>query len=326
MTQRIVSLLPSATEIICALGARAELVGVSHECDFPADVVGLPVLTKPKIRTDAPSGEIDRDVREVVKQALAVYDLDVDALRALAPDVIVTQDICDVCAVSFPQVQEAAKSIVGKDVKVVNLHPERLADIWADIRKVASALGREAAGEALLASMDARVKAVSDRAQRTSTRPSILTIEWIDPIMIGGTWMPELAERCAAKALVTTSGQKAPTLTKPQLEALDPDLVIVKPCGFPLDRTLAEIPTLRKNLPWEDWDAPLNGLVYLCDGNQYFNRPGPRIVDSLEILAACIHPKQFRDFRQKYAKWVAEVSLDESLKRWDEEYIGIEGV
>lgn len=326
MARRIVTLLPSATEIVCALGARSELVGVSHECDFPADVPGLPVLTRPRIDPKKSSGEIDRDVRAIVKQALTVYDLDVERLRELAPDVIVTQDVCDVCAVSLAQVLEAAKQLAGKDVQVVSLRPARLADIWADIRKVGSAIGRDAQAEALLRSMDERVAAVKERAARTSTRPTILTIEWTDPVMVGGTWMPELAELCSATALLARAGEPAPTVDRAALEAISPDLVVVKPCGFPLERTLGEIPTLKRNLPWEDWDAPLNGLVYLCDGNQFFNRPGPRIADSLEILAACIHPKQFRDFRQKYAKFVAEVTLDLTLKRWDEEYIGLEGM
>jgi iron complex transport system substrate-binding protein len=322
---KIVTLLPSATEIVCALGARESLAGVSHECDYPPGVEGLPVLTKARVDVKASSGKIDRDVRAILKDSLAVYDLDVEKLRAIAPDVIVTQDLCDVCAVSLDQVREAAKAITGKAVQIVSLRPLRLGDIWADIRRVGEAIGRAPEAEALLKGLDARVQIVKDRAARCSARPKILTIEWIDPVMVGGTWMPELAELCSATSLLAKAGERAPTVTREQLEAIDPDLVVVKPCGFPLERTLTEIPTLRDNTPWTDWDAPLNGLVYICDGNQYFNRPGPRIADSLEILAACIHPKQFRDFRQKYAKSVAEVVLDLEVKRWDEEYIGIEG-
>jgi iron complex transport system substrate-binding protein len=325
MNGTIVSLLPSATEIVCALGARSRLVGISHECDYPADVKGLPILTKPKVNIHGTSGEIDRDVRAVLQSALAVYDLDLELLRSLAPDCIVTQDLCDVCAVSFDQVREAAKSVVGKEVKIVNLHPKRLDDIWNDIKNVGDAIGHAAQAEELLRSLKARVDAVRDRALRTSVRPKILTIEWLDPVMVGGTWMPEMAELCAATALLAKAGEPAPKVSREQLDSIDPDLVVIKPCGFDVPRTLKEVPLLQKNLPWTDWDAPLNGLIYVVDGNQYFNRPGPRIADSLEILAACVHPKQFRDFRQKYAKWVVEVQLDLDVKRWDEEYIGIEG-
>lgn len=321
---KIVSLLPSATEIVCALGARAELAGVSHECDFPADVKGLPVLTSPKFSTDAPSGQIDRSVRETAKNSLAVYNLNRELLKSIAPDVIVTQDLCDVCAVSYTEVCEAAKDIVGKEVKIVNLKPERLNDIFQDIQKVAAAIGRQAEGEKLVASLRARVEVVRDRASRTSVRPEILTIEWLDPIMAGGTWMPELIELCSAVPLITKAGEKAPTLTLEQLEKLDPDCVVIKPCGFDVARTVKEVQLLKANLPWGDWDAVMQARIFVCDGNQYFNRPGPRIVDSLEILAACIHPKQFRDFRIQYAKSVVEIQMDLTVKRWDDEYIGIE--
>lgn len=321
---RIVSLLPSATEIVCALGARAELVGVSHECDYPADVKGLPILTSPKINTKTSSLQIDKAVREAAKESLAVYNLDRAKLKSLAPDVIVTQDLCDVCAVSYTEVCEAAKDIVGKEVKIVNLKPERLGDIFSDIEKVASAIGRAPQAVKVVSELKARVDVVRDRASRTSVRPEVLTIEWLDPIMPGGTWMPELIECCAAAPLITKPGEKSPTIQLSQLESLDPDCVVIKPCGFNLERTISEAEILRKNLPWMDWDAVMQGRIFICDGNQYFNRPGPRIVDSLEILAACIHPKQFRDFRRKYASSVVELQMDFTIKRWDEEYIGIE--
>lgn len=321
---RIVSLLPSATEIICALGARSELIGISHECDHPSDVAGLPVLTSPKVNTKAASGEIDRSVRAAAKPTLAVYHLDVEKLKSLAPDVIVTQDLCDVCAVSYDEVCAAAKEIAGKNTKVVSLHPARLDDIFRDIQTVADGIDRGPAGERLVQELRARVESVRERASRNSVRPEVLTIEWLDPVMLGGTWMPEMIEICFANALVTKPGDKAPTVDLNKLESLDPDCVVIKPCGFDVERTCQELELLKTNLPWFDWDAVMQARIYVCDGNQYFNRPGPRIVDSLEILAACIHPKQFRDFRQKYAKSVVEIQMDLTVKRWDDEYIGIE--
>ncbi|MBL8693564.1 MAG: ABC transporter substrate-binding protein [Planctomycetes bacterium] len=320
---RIVSLLPSATEIVCALGARHQLVGRSHECDFPADVAALPVLTSTKVKPSPSSLAIDKSVRDVLKQALAVYDVDERKLAELAPDIIVTQDLCDVCAVSYDQVCAAAKQIAGKEVKIVSLHPTRFGEIFDDIRKVAAAIGREAEGAKLLADLDGRVKKLADRAKFNNTKPSILTIEWLDPVMIGGTWMPEMAELASAEALLATAGKQAQTVDLKTLESIDPEVVLIKPCGFGIDRIIAELPVLQRNLPWSDWTAPLQGRVYAADGNQFFNRPGPRIVDSLEIMAACIHPKQFRDFRIQYSKSVIEIEQDLNVKRWSEEYIGL---
>ena len=306
---RIASLLPSATEMVCALGAESELVGVSHECDWPPTVVGRAVLTTSKIKVLAKSGEIDRDVRSLLKNALAVYDIDDGALAQAAPDVIVTQDLCDVCAVSFDDVVAAARRVARADVRIVNLHPTVLADIWADIRKVAEALGREREAAAVLADMDRRVAHVKQRAatwlarRGASAPPNVLTVEWIDPVMVGGTWMPELVTLAGGRPLVTEPGQHAPTLTSQQLRALDPapDVVVVKPCGFPLERLVQEAATLEALLGPLPWPAVREGRVWIADGNAYFNRPGPRIVDSLEILAACVHPEAFADLAAHHA-------------------------
>ncbi len=307
---RVVSLLPSATEMVCALGAESDLVGVSHECDWPPTVVGRPVLTSSRISLKARSGEIDRDVRAVLKDALAIYDIDDRALADAGPDVIVTQDLCDVCAVSFDDVLAAARRVAKPDVRIVNLHPTRLADIWLDIRKLAEALGREAEADAVLARMDRRVEHVRKRAATYLTRsgaaapPAVLTLEWIDPPMVGGTWMPELVAIAGGRALVTQPGDHAPTLTRAQLAALDPapDVVVIKPCGFDLQRLLKEADALGDLLGGLPWPALRNGRVWIADGNAYFNRPGPRIVDSLEIMAACVHPDVFPDLAAHHAQ------------------------
>ncbi|MBI3818067.1 MAG: cobalamin-binding protein [Planctomycetes bacterium] len=321
---RIVSLLPSATEIVCALGARPDLAGVSHECDFPSDVIGLPVLTAPRVDTKTSSLQIDKNVRGAAAQALAIYQLDREKLKAISPDVIVTQDLCDVCAVSYNDVRDAAKEITGKKVEIVSLKPERFFDIFDDIVRVGEAIGRVERATSLVAELKSRAASIKERASRNSVRPEILTIEWLDPVMIGGTWMPEMIDMCFAVPLITKPGEKSPAVTLQQLEAVNPEGVLIKPCGFDIARTLTELQLLKKNLPWDDWDVVMQGRIYISDGNQYFNRPGPRIVESLEILAACVHPKQFRDFRMKHAKDVVEVQMDLTLKRWDEEYIGIE--
>jgi iron complex transport system substrate-binding protein len=282
---RVVSLLPSATEHICAVGAREMLVGVSHECDYPADVVGLPTLTRCRTSLGRDSLAIDRSIRNLLEKTVAVYEVDVDALAALRPDVIVTQDLCDVCAVSYDDVCAAAKTLGNPDLRIVNLHPTRLADIWADLRKVAEALGKDA--EPVLRGLHARVEAVRERAAGAE-RPRVLTIEWLEPVMIGGTWMPELVTIAGGEPLVTKPGEHAPTLGDDELARLDPDVVLIKPCGFDVARTFAErarVEALAAMFP--------RARTYVADGNAYFNRPGPRIVDSLEILAAAIHPERF---------------------------------
>lgn len=300
---RIVSLLPSATEIVCALGMGDGLVGVSHECDWPAEVVGKPVLTSSRLAPVGTSGDIDRDVRTLVRDALAIYAVDEGALARARPDVIVTQDLCEVCAVSFDAVVTAARRLADPDVDIVNLHPTRLADIVSDVRRVGAALGRERAADAVVADMERRMDAVRERTAALSARPRVLTIEWIDPLMVGGTWMPELVSLAGGEALVARAGEHAPTLTSEQLAALDPvpDVVLVKPCGFPLQRTVDELPALRDVLSRLPGDALARGAVWLADGNAYFNRPGPRIVDSLEILAACVHPDAFADLGARHA-------------------------
>ncbi len=305
-TPRVVSLLPSATEMVCAVGMEQALVGVSHECDWPPSVVGRPVLTSSKVSLSPRSGDIDRDIRAVLADALAVYAIDEDGLARAAPDVIVTQDLCDVCAVSFDDVVAATRKLTHGDVEIVNLHPKRLADIWADIRKVGAALGRADAAAAVLADMDRRVAQVRERAQAAAVhvgRPAVLTIEWLDPIMVGGTWMPELVQLAGGSALVTAPGDHAPTLDEAALAALDPapEVVVVKPCGFKLERTLSEVAALEQLLGRMPWPAVPGGAVWLADGNAYFNRPGPRIVDSLEIMAACIHPQAFTDLAATHA-------------------------
>ena len=293
---RIATLLPSATEIVCAVGARDELVGRSHECDFPPGLEDVPVLTSARVGALPSSARIDAAVRDALRDALAIYDVDVEALRAARPDVVVTQDLCDVCAVSLDDVRSAVARLARQDVSIVNLHPTRLEAIWADVERVAGAIGRANAGAQLAAVLRERAATIGRRAAAVRQRPRVLTIEWIAPVMIGGMWMPDLIELAGGEPLVTRAGEHAPTLDRNALQRLAPDVVLVKPCGFPLPRTLDEIDVLREALP-RAW----RGRVYVADGNAYFNRPGPRIVESLEILAACVHPEVFADLAAKHA-------------------------
>jgi len=310
---RVASLLPSATEMVCAVGARDELVGVSHECDFPPGVERLPVLTRPRAELPASSGGIDRAVRGILEDALAVYAVEVERLRELRPTVVVTQDLCDVCAVSLGDVERALAECDLAGTQVVSCRPTRLSDVWNDVRRVGRAVGRADEGQRVARGLEERVAQLAERAAGARERPSVITIEWIDPVMVGGTWMPELVELAGGRPLVTEPGQHAPTLTLDELSALDPDVVLIKPCGFDLARTSAELETLMRCLPRERWQAVRAGRVFVADGNAYFNRPGPRLVESLEILAACTHPGTFADLAAKHAPAVRRLSAEGTL-------------
>ena len=306
MALRVVSLLPSATEIVCALGAEAELVGISHECDFPESIRSRPVLTHSRLGAGGTSGEIDRAVRALVGQALSIYGVDEAALAALAPDVIVTQDLCAVCAVSLEDVQGAVARLARRDsVHLVSLSPTRLAEVLSDLERVGAALGRLAAARELRAALEARIEAIRSRAAAVGHRPRVLTVEWLEPIMLGGTWMPELIALAGGEPLGAGAGEPAPTVTPAALVELRPDVVLLKPCGFTLERTLGERAVLERELLRH---LPPAVRVYAADGNAYFNRPGPRLVESLEILAACVHPTRFGELRLRHELAFTELS------------------
>jgi iron complex transport system substrate-binding protein len=306
---RVVSLLPSATEIVCALGAAGDLVGISHECDFPPEIRDRPVLTRSRIDSSVPSGAIDAAVRRVLfdaGSALSIYTVDADRLRALAPDVIVTQDLCEVCAVSLDDVQSAVARLAHRDdVRIVSLHPARLGDVLDDVETVGAALGRSEAARALRADLERRVRAVAARAAGAGRRPRVVSLEWIDPLMLGGTWMPELVELAGGLPVGAAAGQPAPTVTPEELARLAPEVVLVKPCGFPLERVLEERAVIERSVLAA---AGPSARVYATDGNAFFNRSGPRLVESLEIMAACVHPDLFADLGRKHASVIQRLS------------------
>jgi iron complex transport system substrate-binding protein len=286
---RIVSLIASATEIVHRLGLLPDLAGRSHECDFPPEVTALPVCTKPRIAVDGDSREIDRLVKEQLSQALSVYEVFDDVLERLQPTHIITQTQCEVCAVSLRDVELSAASRLASKPRIVALQPNSLADIRGDIRRVAAAAGVEEAGERLVAEMDAAMDKISDRAREAQRRPRVACIEWIEPLMAAGNWVPELAEQANGENLFGEPGKHSPWMSWEELVAARPDVVVVMPCGFDLARTRSEMHWLTRRPEW----AVIADRVFLADGNQYFNRPGPRIVDSLRILAEILHPGRF---------------------------------
>jgi iron complex transport system substrate-binding protein len=286
---RVVSLIASATEIVHGLGRGATLVGRSHECDFPAGMLRLPALTAPKFKVEGSSAEIDARVREIVREGLSVYRVDAEALAALAPDVILTQDHCEVCAVSLADVEAATCTWTGRPVTIVSLKPDSLADAYADIGKVARALHAPEAGDTLVEQMQERIAAVSARVAGRP-RPRVAFIEWVEPLMAGGNWMPELIEAAGGHNLFGASGQHSDWMQWEELRAADPDAIVVAPCGYDLTRCLEELPLLQSKPGWGSLAAVRSARVYFADGNAYFNRPGPRLADSAEILAEMLHP------------------------------------
>lgn len=286
---RVVSLIASSTEILHALGAGACQVARSHECDWPADVLKLPPITQPKFRVEGTSREIDRAVRALVENGLAVYEVDADALKALQPDVILTQDQCHVCAVSLADVERAVCSWIGSMPQVVSLRPHTMADIYADIRRIAAAIGREPEGERLVSRMTGRLAELTE-AVAGRDRPRAAYIEWIDPPMSGGHWMPELIGAAGGINLFGEHGAGSPWIEWSQVAEQNPDVIVVAPCGYNIPVTLREMQVLAGNAVWEGLRAVREGRVFVADGNAYFNRPGPRLIDSAEILAEIFHP------------------------------------
>jgi iron complex transport system substrate-binding protein len=291
--ERIASLLPSTTEIVCALGQGAALVGRSHECDFPPEVAALPALTEPKLAARAGSRAIDDRVKQLVRDGLSVYRVDAEKLRALAPSVVLTQDQCDVCAASSTDLEAALSAWTGARPRIVSLAPQTLGDVWGDLVSVATALGIPERGEALAQALAYRITHVSERTLRIRPQPRVAAIEWIEPLMAAGNWMPELVALAGGTNVFGEIGRHSPWLEWQALRAADPDVIVVLPCGFDLARTRSEMAPLAAQPGFGELRAVRSGRIYLTDGNQYFNRPGPRLVESLEILAEILHPEEF---------------------------------
>lgn len=282
MQPRVISLIASATEIACALGAKDFLVGRSHECDFPETIRTLPVCSHARVSMHAPSSAIHESVQELIRNALSLYEVDVEKLKHLKPDVILTQDHCRVCAVSLPDVEAALAELYGHDITVVSLHPASLADIWQDITRIGDATGKTS---------DA-IKLVTDLQNRLATivpsepefRPGVVCLEWLDPLMACGNWIPDLITAGGGRELIGKADIHSGIIDAETLLAADPEVIICAPCGFDLSRTLQEISILSQKPHWNSLRAVRNQKVFAVDGNAYMNRPGPRILDSAHII------------------------------------------
>jgi len=303
---RIVSLLPSATEIICSLGLREQLVGVTHECDFPESVTALPKETRTCIPANATSSEIDAMVSERAKSRLPLYELDAEKLATLNPDLIVTQALCDVCAVDESQVQAAARVLPGKP-QIVNLEPTSLQGVFDAMRTVAIAAQIPDEGKQIIDALRQRVAAIVGRYAQTNDGRTVAFLEWLDPFFCGGHWNPELVHLAGGRELIGQSGARSRRIDWSELQQADPEIIFIACCGFSIERTQSDLARLAKNPQWNALRAVRNGRVHIADGNAYFNRPGPRLVDSLEILADAIHGRAAGDTPDLRIKCAAQL-------------------
>ncbi|MBG1266398.1 cobalamin-binding protein [Nostoc sp. WHI] len=291
---RIVSLIPGGTEILAVLGLVDAIVGRSHECDYPPEIQNRPICTQARLNSNASSSEIHDEVNNLLQSALSIYQIKTDVLEQLQPTHILTQDQCDVCAVSLDEVEKAVATLIHSQPQIISLQPNVLQDVWADIDRVGKIFGVDSVK--VLENLEARVKICQQRIQGLSLDelPSVTCIEWTDPLMVAANWIPELVNLAGGQTLFSVTGQPSPRLPWETLIASNPDIIIFMPCGFDLNRTRQEANLLTQLPEWEKLHATQAGRVYITDGNSYFNRPGPRLVDSLEILAEILHPEIFQ--------------------------------
>ena len=288
---RIVSLLPSATEIVAVLGLADQLVGISHECDYPEEIRDRPRVTRCEIHgTDFPSPAIDAWVRDTLAARGTLYTLDEALIRELQPDLILTQQLCDVCAVNYGSVAAFAATLPARP-RLINLEPSQLADIYSDIRLVAQACAVPARAEAVIAELQRRVDSVVSRVSRAADRPKCFLMEWVEPPYCGGHWNPELVQLAGGIDPIGRKGEPSRRVPWEEIQRADPDAILLACCGFGVERTLRESAMLAGKPEWEGLRAVRQDHVYVADANTYFSRPGPRIVDSLEMLAHMLHPE-----------------------------------
>lgn len=285
MQHRVISLLPSATEIVVELGYQHLLVGRSHECDFSKSIEQLPVCSEPRVDVSGSSREIDDTVRESMRDSLSIYRILAEQLRRLEPTIVITQTQCEVCAVSLRDVEAALQEMVGSQPTIVALAPMALSDIWDDVIRVAAAVGTESRGQQLVARLQSNLEYVSTSTDTSDDRPKVVCIEWLDPLMTAGNWTPELVKTAGGEPLLCESGKHSPWISWENLRDADPDYLVVMPCGFSIARTRQEAGLLTSHPSWNELRAVREKRVFIADGNRYFNRPGPRVVESAEILA-----------------------------------------
>lgn len=290
---QICSLLPSATEILYALGLGDSVAGVTHECDFPPGAAKKPVLIHPRLSLDVSPREMDRQVSEMIARGESIYAVDADLLAKIAPDLIVTQDLCHVCTVS-PDDLGGALSRLSKRPRVLSLTPHTLADVWEDIRRVGDATHRRRDAQALTLAIEQKIAAIEMQVTRATKRPRVLCLEWLDPLYVGGHWVPEMVARAGGKDVLGLAGNPSYKVTAEQIAVSGAEIILVMPCGYNAPRAASEWRTFNAPQTWRDLPAIRESQVFALDANSYFSRPGPRLVDGVDILAHILHPESFR--------------------------------
>ena len=304
MKKKIVTLIPSATEIVAFLGEKEFIVGRSHECDYPKDLNEITKLTSPKINVDGTSEQIHEQINIILEKSLSVYKVDVEKLKKLNPDFIITQAHCEVCAVSFSEVESIAKEHLGNNVKIISLQPNTLNEVFDDIRRVANDLEIVNDNNSqLIKNLETRLKNIKNKAAKYD-KPKIACIEWISPLMAAGNWIPEMVLISGGEDVFGKKGKDSHWIKFDEIKKHNPDIIIFIPCGFDLKKTNDEVKNLLKlDTRWHDLKAFKDKKLFITDGNQYFNRPGPRLVESLEIFAEIIHPELF-NFEHQNKGWI----------------------
>jgi iron complex transport system substrate-binding protein len=290
---RICSLLPSATEILYALGLGDCVVGVTHECDFPPEAARKPALIRPRVDPKSAPAETDRLVAEIIARGESIYAVDAELLASLSPDLIVTQDLCHVCAAS-PDDLAAALTHFSKSPRVLSLTPRSLAEVWDDVRRVGEVTGRAKEAQALAEGLEHRVRAI-EGAVRASSRPKVLCLEWLDPYYVGGHWVPEMVAKAGGQDVLGHEGEPSYRVRSEEIIASQPDVIVVMPCGYDVVRTSAEFSSMPVPPGWTDLPALRDRRIFAVDANSYFSRPGPRLADGVELLAHIFHPELFRE-------------------------------
>ena len=285
---RIISLISSATEIVCSLGCSDLLVGISHECDFPKSITELPVCSKPKFDVDGSSIEVDNQVKSLLRNALSIYDIDDHLISELNPDVIITQSQCDVCAVSLDDVQSALKNNLGINPLIISLEPKDLNDVISDIKYIGSKLNKDEAANEMINFFNDEIIRLRKRKVKKNT---VACIEWIDPLMFAGNWVPEIVEIVGGKDLFGLKGEHSSWSEYQDLFDKDPDKIIFMPCGYDIEKTKIEIKKMYEFKKWKNLKAMNSDNVFIADGSQYFNRPGPRLLDSIRIMDEIVNDK-----------------------------------
>jgi len=293
-SMRIVSLLPSATEILYALGLAADIVGVTHECDFPPEAAKKPVLIKPRVDPHARQAELDRQVRELVSRGESIYAVDADLLESLKPDLILTQDLCHVCAAS-PDDLATALTRFQNPPRVLTLTPHSLDDVWRDIERVGDATGAKSKADTLVANLKCRITLVESVVARPGRRPRVLCLEWLDPFYVAGHWVPEMVGRAGGEDVLGRQGESSFKVTSEEIAATNAEIIIVMLCGYDAARNAAEFRAVQLPDSWQKLPACRDQRIFAIDANSCSSRPGPRLADGLELFARLFHPDLFSE-------------------------------